>query len=126
TDAIIIFSYIIRRPPTPTLFPYTTLFRSLSHGRGAQGDRPTSGGPRPQAVRAPQGHVAPRHRRAACAPGRAHQDEALEESRHRLPREHLPDALRREDRAAYSGSRAGPARNRLSRIRALPEGALRQ
>src|SRR5207253_9937489 len=24
----IIFSLIIRRPPTPTLFPYTTLFRS--------------------------------------------------------------------------------------------------
>src|SRR5437868_8175164 len=25
------FSLILRRPPTPTLFPYTTLFRSLNY-----------------------------------------------------------------------------------------------
>src|SRR2546426_8714454 len=31
---------MIRRPPRSTLFPYTTLFRSLVHGRGAgQGGR---------------------------------------------------------------------------------------
>src|SRR5438034_11755085 len=34
---------MIRRPPRSTLFPYTTLFRSLSEakGRGGQGVRPT-------------------------------------------------------------------------------------
>src|SRR5260370_25387956 len=32
---------MIRRPPRSTLFPYTTLFRSLAHGPGTQqaGDR---------------------------------------------------------------------------------------
>src|SRR2546422_8060952 len=29
---------MIRRPPRSTLFPYTTLFRSVSHGRGALRD----------------------------------------------------------------------------------------
>src|SRR3712207_8996571 len=28
---------MIRRPPRSTLFPYTTLFRSLGHGQGATG-----------------------------------------------------------------------------------------
>src|SRR5690349_22472308 len=28
---------MIRRPPTPTLFPYTTLFRSPAHGRAVLG-----------------------------------------------------------------------------------------
>src|SRR5258707_9261605 len=31
---------MIRRPPRSTLFPYTTLFRSLEHGRGARPQRP--------------------------------------------------------------------------------------
>src|SRR3712207_8852072 len=34
---------MIRRPPRSTLFPYTTLFRSLHHGRGSPcrpGDEP--------------------------------------------------------------------------------------
>src|SRR3712207_9578163 len=30
---------MIRRPPRSTLFPYTTLFRSLGSGGGAWGDR---------------------------------------------------------------------------------------
>src|SRR2546426_4603187 len=36
---------MIRRPPRSTLFPYTTLFRSLSRGDGS-----SSGAARPQAV----------------------------------------------------------------------------
>src|SRR5206468_4685799 len=35
------FFSLIRRPPRPTLFPYTTLFRSPGHGpRGGAGQRP--------------------------------------------------------------------------------------
>src|SRR2546425_12273496 len=30
---------MIRRPPRSTLFPYTTLFRSLADGKDAEGDR---------------------------------------------------------------------------------------
>src|SRR5207253_11408560 len=29
---------LLRRPPRPTLFPYTTLFRSLGHRRGADAE----------------------------------------------------------------------------------------
>ena len=68
-----------------------------------------------QARGAPEGHVAARHRRAARAAGRPHQDAALQEPRHRLPRQHLPDAVRREDRDAYPGSR----RRRMLGIDAL-------
>src|SRR3712207_7819071 len=46
---------MIRRPPRSTLFPYTTLFRSLPHarlrrrrrGRGTGGDAPRVEGDRP-------------------------------------------------------------------------------
>src|SRR5688572_32752117 len=38
-----IFFLMIRRPPRSTLFPYTTLFRSVRSDRGA--DRPPLGGP---------------------------------------------------------------------------------
>src|SRR5256885_5726305 len=60
---------MIRRPPRSTLFPYTTLFRSGSHGRGGGGDRaprgPHPGGRRGRARRdggqchrrQPQGHL---------------------------------------------------------------------
>ena len=41
------------------------------------------------------------HRRTARAAGRPHQDEAVQDARHRLPRQHLPDAVRRKDRDAY-------------------------
>src|SRR5215207_6702596 len=38
---------MIRRPPRPTLFPYTTLFRSPGHARdGAGGDLARRDGPR--------------------------------------------------------------------------------
>src|SRR5690606_41500540 len=33
-----LFSVIARRPPCGTLFPYTTLFRSVVRGRGIHGD----------------------------------------------------------------------------------------
>src|SRR2546426_8154159 len=48
---------MIRRPPRSTLFPYTTLFRSLAHDRGPARHRAR-----------PQGAVAARHarRRMAC------------------------------------------------------------
>src|SRR3989449_3126784 len=35
---------MIRRPPRSTLFPYTTLFRSLTLGRGRDHDLPGAGG----------------------------------------------------------------------------------
>ena len=77
----------------------------LAHGRRAEGDRAAAGAARDQARGAHQGHVAARHRRAARAAGRPHQDEAVEDSRDRLPRQHLPDAVRREDRDAVSSIR---------------------
>jgi hypothetical protein len=41
------------------------------------------------------------YRRAPRSPGWAHQDEAVQEPGHRLPCQHLPDAVRRKGRAAY-------------------------
>src|SRR2546430_6537969 len=35
---------MIRRPPRSTLFPYTTLFRSIRNGKAAEGIKPTSAG----------------------------------------------------------------------------------
>src|SRR5207249_4646340 len=95
-----------------------------AHGRSTQGDRAASGAAGAEAFGPSEGHVAARHRGAAGPPGRPHQDEAVEESGHRLSRQHLPDTLRREDRAAYSRSRTGHARDRFARLRALPEGAV--
>src|SRR2546430_7091012 len=40
---------MIRRPPRSTLFPYTTLFRSVQPAAGHPGDRP-----RPRGVAAPR------------------------------------------------------------------------
>ena len=57
-----------------------------------------------------QGHGAARHRRAAHPAGRPHQDAVVEEPLDRLPRQHLPDAVRREDRDAYSRPRERDAR----------------
>src|SRR5699024_12730057 len=41
---LLVFFFMIRRPPTSTLFPYTTLFRSGLHG---EGHRPLPGPQRP-------------------------------------------------------------------------------
>src|SRR3712207_8871970 len=56
------FFLIIRRPPRSTLFPYTTLFRSLRPGH--------AGGPRspPQATRGPSIHPTPSGRRILAQP----------------------------------------------------------
>src|SRR5699024_12178141 len=43
------FFSVTRQPPTSTLFPYTTLFRSASSADGGGGGRPR-GGPRPGAA----------------------------------------------------------------------------
>src|SRR5690606_40865837 len=63
-----VFSFLIRRPPTSTLFPYTTLFRSRRRGgagvRGDRGRAVAAGRRRPRRV--PQG---PRPGRARPEPG---------------------------------------------------------
>src|SRR6266542_1267383 len=38
------FFLMIRRPPRSTLFPYTTLFRSLARGAACRAARPPAGG----------------------------------------------------------------------------------
>src|SRR5476649_3023039 len=48
TSIIFFFFLMIRRPPRPTLFPYTTLFRS---GRQAYPGRPPPRKSRPQSIR---------------------------------------------------------------------------
>src|SRR3712207_9450372 len=40
-----VFLLMIRRPPRSTLFPYTTLFRSVGGGDGRRGRRSTWTGP---------------------------------------------------------------------------------
>jgi type IV pilus assembly protein PilB len=69
--------------------------------RRAEAGGRTAAGTGIEGHRAPQGHVAAGHRRAPRAAGRPHQDAAVEEPRHRLSRQHLPDAVRREGGAAY-------------------------
>src|SRR2546430_11662183 len=62
---------MIRRPPRSTLFPYTTLFRSLSEGRAsAQGTPAPSCTPEGDELSAPR----PRHRgsRRGGLPQRRH------------------------------------------------------
>src|SRR5256885_7485112 len=52
---------MIRRPPRSTLFPYTTLFRSVAHRAAAVGERPRQGA---RESRADRRNVArPRRRR---------------------------------------------------------------
>jgi len=60
--------------------------------------------------------------RKARAPGRAHEDRALQDPRHRLPRLHPADALRREDLHANPRSLERHARDRSPRLRAGAEG----
>src|SRR5690242_21556035 len=61
-----------RRPPRSTLFPYTTLFRSVGEaaGRRLQARRPGGGGP-PQGGRGGQGEPRDGGGRAADPGGRA-------------------------------------------------------
>ncbi len=95
-------------PRTSTSSRTRRLPRALAPGRRAEGSRDAARAAGDEDLRAPEGHVAPGHRRAPRSAGRPHQDAAVEEPRHRLPRQHLPDAVRREDRAAYSRSLAAP------------------
>ncbi len=88
------------------------------HRRGAQGGGPAAGAARGQDRRAPQGHGPPRHRRAPRAAGRPHQDAAVQEPRHRLSRQHLPHAVRREGGHAYPRSVERHARHRCAGLRA--------
>src|SRR5438552_6012264 len=63
---------MIRRPPRPTLFPYTTLFRSRHEGRLAEGRRHRQGHRPRQTRRRHPGEVAPvRGRVADAAEGQA-------------------------------------------------------
>ena len=96
----------------------------LPHRRRAEGDRHAAGAAARASRRAPEGHVAARHRRAARPAGRPHQDEDLEDPADRLPREHLPDAVRREDRDAYSRSSSAMLGIDALGYEAVPEGAL--
>src|SRR2546426_4670341 len=75
---------MIRRPPRSTLFPYTTLFRSLGHRRAAQDvaalqdERPQS---RPgQVCGADQPVVAAAHDHSVVAPGQDRKSTRLNSS----------------------------------------------
>ena len=119
-----------RHPPRRVGHPFRTLRKDVphppAHGRHPERSGAAAGAAGHEAVGAPQGHVAPRHRRAPRAAGRPHQDEAVEDSRHRFPREHLPDAVRRKDRLPYSRSVLGHAGHRLAGLRTLPARDLSQ
>src|SRR5258707_10938214 len=58
------FFLMIRRPPRSTLFPYTTLFRSVRRGRRRA--QPRGRGRRPR-----RGGVEPRSESRACGSGRS-------------------------------------------------------
>src|SRR2546426_3533347 len=68
---------MIRRPPRSTLFPYTTLFRSLVGGRAGQRDT--------QLPRGRAEHLADVHRRRAGGAGRARLRHAVRDGRAQLP-----------------------------------------
>ena len=78
---------------------------SLAPGRRADRDRSAARRARDENLRALEGHGSARHRRAAHSARRPHQDEAVEESRHRLPRQHVPHVVRREGRLPVARSR---------------------
>ena len=88
------------------------------HRRRAEGSRAAARAAGGKDRRAPEGHGAARHRGAPRAAGRPHQDAAVEEPRHRLPRQHLPDAVRRKGRDPYSRSLERHAGHRRAGIRA--------
>src|SRR5205814_6594153 len=85
---------LIRRPPRPTLFPYTTLFRSApgggrrrgpGEGRDGPGRRPVHRGAAAREA-TPDGRR-PHHR--APRPGRRRQDEGPDRKSTRLNSSHL-------------------------------------
>src|SRR5438046_22706 len=89
----------IRRGASDIHFePFEKLYRARLRMDGALTEIAPPPATRAPKLCAPLGHVSPRHRGAACAPGRAHLDETLEKYRPRVPREHLSHALRGEER----------------------------
>src|SRR2546427_5173649 len=94
---------MIRRPPRSTLFPYTTLFRSLGRQPEAvapEGHRPGAAGLDPLAA------LAARRRRVRAPPAR-------------LPARYSEEGApaREEIRVEREGARGGPLRGRLARVR---------
>src|SRR5699024_12513261 len=86
TDQRTVFCRPTRRPPTPTLFPYTTLFRSSPIGtavdrgrprRRTTGSRRSGGGPRSRAIRPGRAGWS-----TACGVGRPRSEEHTSELRH--------------------------------------------
>src|SRR5262245_65045110 len=67
---------MLRRPPRPTLFPYTTLFRSGLAGAG--GERPERGAAR---ARRAADRTAPDRRPTRRAAGAAHQPDGARDVR---------------------------------------------
>src|SRR5204863_8182454 len=62
--AILLLLYLLPRPPTPTLFPYTTLFRSAARAlRRHEAARGPGPGARPGRRRAADGRAVRRARR---------------------------------------------------------------
>src|SRR2546426_955274 len=103
---------MIRRPPRSTLFPYTTLFRSLAAlaGRGAQAHGPGRGGardrdsgplpPRPHEP-AREAHYPPRSERPAVGAHGKRRLRTRAQSRH-LPRLHAAPAVNSYQPSAIS------------------------
>src|SRR5687768_17620319 len=60
---------MIRRPPRSTLFPYTTLFRSIGGGQCVSGGRGRAHTPRTRSRNRPDGLIDGDRGRAAGAPG---------------------------------------------------------
>src|SRR2546427_8716240 len=73
---------MIRRPPRSTLFPYTTLFRSVPLGRGAGSGRKDQGEERELQVARPGGEQAPEVAAPERPPLRRGRDTQLRSEEH--------------------------------------------
>jgi type IV pilus assembly protein PilB len=76
---------------------------ALPHRRHSARNRQAAGQHRRQDRRPSEDHGQAQHRRTPRAAGRPDQDEDLQDPLDRFPRQHLPDPVGREDRAADSG-----------------------
>src|SRR3546814_11383580 len=106
-----IFFVMIRRPPrstrTDTLFPYTTLFRSLAQRRAALAARPRVPADRRRVLARRPRAVAERRRTGAAGFGRDQPEERAATHRSRLlARRHTVLAHRRAARADRRRARA--------------------
>src|SRR2546425_11829727 len=107
------FFLMIRRPPRSTLFPYTTLFRSVVRNRGLAPGRSHGG----IAVDAELGHESRDHAEEA----RASEVAALHEVVEPVGAERGPVALDLDHEGAFAGLESGAERGRG----ALPQGGAR-